>query len=134
MGKLTSFFPVATRPIEYVALVQFKVPTREGPAYVFMGCDAFSKFGFTGITASDDTPISVLKAIEAIIHHPEFLKHHGNTFTLVLEHHEELLPIINEMISPHGGNAIFYPAFHQEISKPLVESFRNFLKNGPRKK
>ena len=119
----------ATRQLEYVCFFNAKFKTLEGPAYAFFGVDGYSQFAFsTGVELSDDPEI-ILKHIYLLTEDADFKKHIHLGFTLVLAHHQELSDRINSIITPLNGKLRFDPKYHQQITKPLIESIIDSMKN-----
>ena len=118
----------ATRQLEYVCFFNVKFKTQEGPAYAFFGVDCYSQFAFsTGVELSDDPEI-ILKHIYLLTEDLNFKKHIHSGFTLVLPDHQELGDRINTMITPLHGKLRFDPTYHQQITKPLIESINDSMK------
>lgn len=133
MSKVIHLFPEITRPGEYVAFLNFNVPTREGPAYIFMGCDGYSEFGFQICVEPDESPASVIKAVCLLTENKDFARHMDKGFTLVFERFEELSERIESVVRPVNGKVLFNKNFHKKIAAPLVTSFSQFLKKGPKR-
>ena len=131
MSKNKDIFPKPSRPLEYVAFLNFKVPTLEGPAYVFMGCDGYSEFGFSICVEPDETDVSIIKAVYLLTENKDFVNQIQRGFTLVFDRFEELAERIEAVVKPLGGKIIFNPKFHQKIAAPVIEGFGEFLKRGP---
>jgi hypothetical protein len=133
MSKVKDLFPEITRPGEYVAFLNFNVPTIEGPAYMFMACDGYSEFGFHICAEKDESPASVIKAVYLLTENKDFLQHRDKGFTLVFDRWEELSARLESVVKPVNGQVVFNKNFHKKIAAPLVSSMKQFLKNGPRR-
>jgi len=118
--------PKASRPGEYVAFFTIELPTLEGPAFVFIGCDADSEFAFhTGVEGNND-PETLIKHIGLLMENRDFLHHRDKGFTLVLEKGEALSDQIERIIEPVNGRLLYDKAFHTRIAKPVLESLGGF--------
>ncbi|HLT73630.1 MAG TPA: hypothetical protein VKZ68_01050 [Ohtaekwangia sp.] len=119
--------PVATRPLEFVAFFSIEIATREGNAHVFLAVDAYLDYVFNlGVERTKDKE-TVLKNVYFLIEHPDFAKHLGNGFTLVLEDFQEFESQISNIIRPNGGTLLFDSPYHNQIIHPVLVSFRNML-------
>jgi hypothetical protein len=123
--------PKATRPLEYVAFFSFEVATKEGNGHVFLAVDAYLDFVFQLGVERDRKPETVLKNIYFLIEHPDFTKHSGNGFTLVLEEFQELSTRIEAIIEPSQGKLLFNKGYNNTIANPVLFSFRNILGKRP---
>lgn len=112
-------FPKATRPGEYVAFFNIQLPTKEGTAYVFMACDAYTEFGFNTGTEQDEKPETVLKHIYLLTEDKDFVRHMDKGFTLVFNQYEEFSDRINAILKPVHGLAMFDAEYHSKVSAPL---------------
>jgi hypothetical protein len=119
---MKSMFPVATRPLEYVAVFTLVVPTAEGPGHVFLAVDGFSEFAFHMGVERDSSPDSVLINIRRLLEDPNFSSKAEQGFTLVLGDFQELSGAIEEMIRPMKGKVLFSKKFNDLLSKPVRES------------
>ena len=118
----------ATRQLEYVCFFIAKFNILEGPAFAFFSVDAYSDFAFsTGVELSDE-PENILKHIYLLTEDAEFKKYVHLGFTLVLDQHQELTNQINSIIIPLNGKLLFNSKYHQEITKPLIESILDSMK------
>lgn len=133
MSKIKEIFPKPSRPLEYVAFLNFKVPTLEGPAYVFMGCDGYSEFAFSICVEPDETDESIIKAVYLLTENKDFVKHIHQGFTLVFERFDELAERIETVVKPLGGKILFNPKFHKKIAAPVIEGFGEFIKKRPQR-
>jgi len=118
----------ATRPLEYVAFFSFEISTQEGNCHVFMACDAYLDFVFNLGIEPDKQPETVLKNIYFLLEHPDFVKHLGHGFTLVLEEFQELTPRITRIIDTENGKVLFNKAFNNAISNPVLLSIQNSMR------
>ena len=134
MSIVKDLFPKISRPGEYVAFLNFKVPTMEGPAFIFMACDGYSEFGFNICTERDESPGSVIKAVYLLTEDKDFVRHMNKGFTLVFDRFEELSERIEGVVRPVKGKILFNKKFHQKIAAPLVSGFNEFLKKAGRDK
>lgn len=123
--KLT--FPKATRPLEFVAFFNIRIPTQEGPAYVFLACDAYSELGFNLTVEANDGPDSVMKSIHLLTEHPDFVQHINKGFTLVLDDFEELSEKITTFLKPINGKLLYDHSFNQQIKAPMIRSLSGFI-------
>lgn len=119
----------AKRPLEYVAFFSFEISTGEGKAHVFMACDAYLDFVFNLNVETDKEPETVLKNIYFLFEHPEFTKHLGQGFTLVLEEFQELIPQIEGIIALEKGTVLFNKALNNVISNPVLASIRKSMRD-----
>ena len=133
MSRVKNLFPEIGRPGEYVAFLNFNVPTKEGPAYVFMACDGFSEFGFHIGAERDESPASVIKAVYMLTENKDFVRHLDKGFTLVFDRWEELSERLEGVVKPVNGKVLFNKKFHEKIAAPLVSSMSQFIKKGPRR-
>lgn len=113
----------ASRSGEYVAFFTVQIPTMEGPGFVFLGCDAYSEFGFHTGVEEDDSPANILKHIHLLTEDEKFVIHRDKGFTLVLDRYEELSERIEGIIKPVNGQLLFNKSFHNQITKPMREGF-----------
>ena len=127
MTKTKSLFPEIKRPLEYVAFLNFKVPTKEGPGFVFMACDGFSELGFQIGVEPNESAESVLKSIYLLTEHKDFVRHIDKGFTLVFDRFEELSERIEAIVKPLYGKILFDKGFHKKIAAPLLDGFSPFL-------
>jgi hypothetical protein len=131
MSRVNELLPEISRPGEFVAFLNFSVPTKEGPVFVFMGCDGFSEFGFNICFEPDESPASIIKAVYLLTENKDFVRVMDRGFTLVFDRWEELSERIGAVVKPVNGKILFNKRLHKKISKPLVSSFSQFLKEGP---
>ena len=132
MSVIRNINPKATRPCEYVAFFTMEVPTQEGPAFVYLACDALSQYCFNTGVEKDESPANVLKHIYLLTEHEAFLLHRDKGFTIVLNRFEELSDRIDSMIKPVNGRLIYNKKFHSQIARPVRSSFKNLLLKGSR--
>lgn len=128
-----SRFPVAKRPLEYVAVFTLVVPTREGPGHVFLAADAYSQFAFHMGAEPDASPDSLLLNIGRLLRDPKFSSQSHRGFTLVLGEYEGLSEAIAALIKPHNGKVLFDKAFNVKLSKPVRESLGERFSPGKRR-
>ncbi len=133
MSRIKDLLPEISRPGEYVAFLNFNVPTMEGPAYIFMGCDGFSEFGFNICVEPDESPASIIKAVYLLTENKDFVRTMDKGFTLVFDRWEELSERIEAVVKPVNGKILFSKTFHKKIAAPLVSSFSQFANKGPKK-
>lgn len=114
----------ATRPLEYVAFFTFEVSTKEGIGHVFLAVDAYLDFAFTLGVERDRKPETVLKNVYSLVEHPDFSKHLGKGFTLVLEEFQELSARIEAIIKPEQGKLVFNKAYNNRLANPVLRSLR----------
>ena len=119
--------PKATRPLEHVAFFTFEVATKEGSGFVFLAVDAYMDYVFNLGVERDRSDETVLKNVYYLIENPEFAKHLGNGFTLVLEEFEALAPRIEAIIAPADGTLLFAKRYNNEITNPVLLSFREMI-------
>ena len=119
----------ASRPGEYVAFFTVEVPTMEGPAFVYMGCDAYSEFAFNAGVESDESPENIIKHVYLLTEDKEFVRHRDKGFTLVLEKYEELSDRLKGIIKSVNGRLLYDKKFHDRITKPVRESLGKFTKS-----
>jgi len=131
-AKIINNFPKVSRPGEYVAFFNIVVPTKEGPAFVYMACDAYSEFGFNTGAELDESPETVLKHVYLLTEDQEFVRHMDKGFTLVLDRFEELSERINAIIKPVNGKLLFDVRFHKQIAEPILKSFSKFVSKSKR--
>jgi len=120
-------YPKVTRPGEYVAFFTMQAKTKEGPAYIFLGCDAFSEFAFNTGVEPDKKPESILKHIYLLTENPDFVRHMHKGFTLVLDEHLELAEKITAILKTVNGKLMYDKDFHEKIARPVVKSFSQML-------
>lgn len=128
MAKIKLLFPEISRPLEYVAFLNFYFDTLEGPGYVFMACDGYSEFAFKISIEPDESPASVIKAIYLLTENEDFKLHRDNGFTLVFDKWEQLSDRIESIITPFDGKVLFNKRFHEKISMPLVLGMNELMK------
>ena len=133
MSKPEELLPKISRPGEYVAFLNFYVPTKEGPAYIFMGCDGFSEFGFNICVESDESPASIIKAVYLLTENKDFVPKMDKGFTLVFDRWNELSERIEAVVKPVNGKILFSKNFHKKIAAPLVLSFSQFAMKRPKR-
>lgn len=126
-------FPEVSRVGEYVAVLNFSIPTKEGSAVIFMACDGFSEFGFNICMEPNESADSVVKAVYLLTENKDFVRNMHEGFTLVFDRWEELSERLNAVVKPMNGNIIFDKAFHTHIAKPLVSTFSLFLQGVAKK-
>ena len=119
----------ASRPGEYVAFFTVEVPTMEGPAFIYMGCDAFSEFAFNTGVEKDDSAENIIKHVYLLTEDKSFVQHRDKGFTLVFDRFEELSDRIEGIIKSVNGRLIFNKEFHSQIAKPVRESLEKFTKS-----
>lgn len=118
----------ASRPGEYVAFFTMEVPTMEGPAFIFLGCDAYSEFAFkTGVEPNENSE-NIIKHVYLLTEDKAFLKHRDKGFTLVLDRFEELSERIEGIIKPVNGRLLYDKKFHDKIAKPVRVSLSKYVK------
>lgn len=127
MGKEKHTFHKITRPGEYVAFINIKVSTLEGPGYVFMACDGYSEFAFHIGVEPNEEPETVLKCVYLLMENKDFTRHMHKGFSLVFDRYEELSERIASIIKHSNGKAIFNKAFHNRISTPVLKSLDQFV-------
>jgi hypothetical protein len=132
MSAAKNLFPEITRPGEYVAFLNFQVPIKEGPAYVFLACDGYSEFGFNICVEPDESPATLIKAVYLLTENKDFARHKDTGFTLVFDRFEELSDRIEAVVKPVNGKVMFNKGFHHKIAAPLLSSFSQFVKKGPK--
>ena len=130
MLKKNNVFPKITRPGEYVAFLNLKVPTMEGPAYVFLACDGFSEFAFNICTEPDESPESIIKAVYLLTENKDFARHRDQGFTLVFSRFEELSERLDLVVRTFNGKLMFNKNFHKKIAEPLVLAMNQYLRQG----
>ena len=99
----------------------------EGPAYLYLACDAYSEYGFQLCVKPDDGANSLFVAVFELLEHEDFKKHSGEGFTLVFEHYEELEDSLSRLVASKGGKVIFNAAFNERITRPMRNSLIDFL-------
>lgn len=129
MPKTTKMFPVAKRPLEYVAFFTLQFPTKEGPAYLFLAVDAYSEFAFHLGVEADDRNENYLKYIYKLTENPDFLQHRDKGFTIVLENHEEISEQIYAIINSFNGTLLISKSHNNYISLPVLKSLSDFMKS-----
>ena len=122
-------FPKAKRQLEYVAFFDFELPTKEGPAHVFIAVDAYSEFAFMLGVEPEKNSKTVLKNIYFLMENEDFAKYlnKGWDFTLVLNQYEELSEEIENILRPVNGKLLFSKSFNNYLSNPVLKSFVNSL-------
>jgi hypothetical protein len=133
MSKVNDLLPEISRPGEYVAFLNFNVQTKEGPAFIFMGCDGFTEFGFNICVEPDESPASIIKAVYLLTENKDFVRTMDEGFTLVFDRWEELSGRIEAVVKPVNGKILFNEKFHKKIAAPLVSSFSQFAMKGPKR-
>ncbi len=68
-----------------------------------------------------------MKNIYFLMEHPDFIRHLGKGFTLILEEFQELAPRIEVIVSSEQGNVLFNKAYNNKIANPVLLSFRDML-------
>jgi hypothetical protein len=119
--------PEATRPLEYVAFVALEIRIQEGSAYLFLAVDAYHDYVFNLGVERDRNPETVLKSIYFLMEDPEFAKHLGKGFTLVIEEFEELIGSIEAIIKPVDGKVFFNKSFNNVITNPVLLSLKDAI-------
>jgi hypothetical protein len=121
-------FPAATRPLEYVALLNVELRTQTGPAYMYVAYDPYLDKLFNLNVEAENTAQTLLKSVYFLAEDPLFIAHNTNGFTLILEDFEELSPNINAILNPIRGKCLFDKKFHNYLTNPVLESLTHFLK------
>ena len=121
-NKIKTIFK-ASRPGEYVAFFTIQIPTMEGPGFVFLGCDAYSEFGFHTGVEGDESPANILKHIYLLTEDEKFVIHRDKGFTLVLDRYEELSDRIEGIIKPVNGRLLFNKNFTTKLRSPCERDF-----------
>ncbi len=116
----------ARRELEYVALLSYKINTRNGIAYMFVAVDAFTCRTFYLNTERDESPESVLKSIHLLTEREEFKNSSWRGYTLVLKDYESLADQIKALIQAQGGKLIYNEAINTFIATPYLEAMANF--------
>ncbi len=129
MKKEKHVFYNITRPGEYIAFINIKVSTQEGPGYIFTACDGYSEFAFHIGVEPNNEPDTVLKCIYLLMENKDFVKNIRRGFTLVFDQYEELSERIGSIIKHSNGKAIFNKAFHGRIAYPVLQSLAQFVRN-----
>lgn len=119
----------ANRPGEYVAFFTIEVPTKEGPAFIYLGCDAYSEFAFNTGVEKDENPENIIKHVYLLTEDEAFIQHRDKGFTLVFDRFEELSERIEGIIKPVNGRLIYDKKFHNQIAKPVLENLRKSTKS-----
>ena len=117
-------FPKATRPLEYVGLFQADMATtQDGDVFAFIAVDMFSmKVFFTGAEPNRDNE-TVIKHTKLLLQDKDFIwgmKEHGS-FTLVYHKFTDIVPLLNDIVKPYGGNIMVSDAFVTMVVLPVVE-------------
>lgn len=121
-------FPVASRPLEYVAFFHFEVRTKEGPGYIYLALDAFRDFAFSLGVEREVTDDMVLRKIYFLTEDSEFEAYLDKGFTIVLGDHENLIDRIQAIIGPLNGKVIFDKAFNNHMSSPVLAHFAQTMR------
>jgi hypothetical protein len=119
--------PNAERPGQYVAFFCVQMNTKEGPGFIFLAADAFSRFVFHIGVEKDESAESVLKAVYLLSENPDFLRHRDKGFTLVFEKYEELSERIKAIISHINGTHIYNKKYNNNISNPVLKGLLEFM-------
>lgn len=127
MPKTTKMFPVAKRPLEYVAFLTLRLSTEEGPGFLFIAVDAFSEFAFLLGVEANDSNETFLKYVYKLTENKDFLQHRDKGFTLVLENREEIEEQILSIIIGINGSVIFDKGFNRYISQPVLKSIGDYM-------
>lgn len=125
----SSSFPIAKRPLEYVAFFHVRMSTQEGPAYVFLALDAYRDYVYNlGVypELNDDV---VLKCTYELTEHEEFGHYAELGFTLVMEDQKHLAPRIGKIIGPLGGTLLFDKPFNNHLANPVLLHLMKSMKN-----
>jgi hypothetical protein len=128
MAKEINLFK-AGRPGEYVAFFTVEVATKKGPAFVYLGCDAFTEYAFNMGVEPNESPENIIKHVYLLTEDKTFVQHRDEGFTLVFDRFEELSDRIDRIIKPVNGRLIYNKKFHAQIAKPLLEGLKKFAKS-----
>ncbi len=119
-------FPVATRPLEYVAFFNFEVRVQSEPAYVFIAIDAFDAFAFNLGAAMNEDATTVKGCIYALTEDPEFKhRNQGVGFTIILDKFGDLIPELTPIIHTLGGKIRVDSVYNKYLAIPLLQAFAN---------
>lgn len=124
-------FPRMTRPLEYVAFLNLRATTLEGPAYIFLACDGFTEFCFKGPIESDEHPKSILKAVSLLMEDENFVLHRHTGFTLVFDRWEALRESFEDIVKPYDGKILYHEKLHEKIAAPLIASLKDYFERTP---
>ena len=116
-------FPVARRPLEYVAFFHFEIRLKDGPGYIYLALDAFRDYAFSLGVEREVTDEMVLRKIYFLMEDPEFESYAAHGFTIVLGEHQNLVDSIQSIIRPLNGNVLFDTAFNHQMAIPVLEHF-----------
>ncbi|MBT1705186.1 hypothetical protein [Chryseosolibacter indicus] len=108
--------------------MSFEITTGEGNAHVFLAVDAYLDFVFQLGVERDRKPETVLKNVYNLLENPDFTKHLGKGFTLVLEEFQELAPRIEAIIGGEQGKILFNKALNNTIANPVLLALRDTLR------
>jgi hypothetical protein len=129
LPTMEASFPAATRPLEFVALLNVELRTQTGPAHMYVAYDPYLDKLFNLNVEAENTAQTLLKSVYFLAEDPLFIAHNTHGFTLILENFEELLPNINTILKPIRGKCLCDKKFHNYLTNPVLESLVNFLKS-----
>jgi hypothetical protein len=95
--------------------------TEDGDVFAFFFVDAYNQFLFNTGMERDCKPDTVLKHINLLTQHKEFLRHKGKPFTLVLHKFWELEEPINAIITPLNGKVVFNDTVVAQVVMPVLK-------------
>lgn len=116
----------ATKVLQYVCFYPIEIPTQQGDAYFYCFVDAFSQFAFSPQVETEFSDELLLRHVKWLCsENKDFTKalHSQGNFTLVFHKYEQLLPQLNGLLRPLGGNAIVDPALVDKVMIPFMEQF-----------
>jgi hypothetical protein len=130
MARKNKDFPIARRPLEYIAFFDLEIRTRTGPAFIFMAYDPYLDYIFRLSVEAERSPETVLKNIYFLLEDPAFEQHNHKGFTIILDQYQELEERILRIITPENGTVLYDQAFNKYLSGPVLESMLANLKKG----
>ena len=121
---MTMDLPKATRPLEYVGLFQANIATtQDGDVFIFIAVDMFSmKLFSTGSELNRDND-NIIKHTKLLLQDKDFaqgMKKYGS-FTLVYHKFADIVPQLNDIVKPYGGNIMVNDPLVNMIVAPVLE-------------
>ena len=112
----------ATRPCEILCFLPVEFPVSQDTAYCYLTMDVYSQFLIqTGLEYSNHITY-VLKHMELLMQHADFVNRKQREFTIVLHKHEEHRAQIEAIIGPHGGSLVIDEPYLYDRMVPAIES------------
>lgn len=124
-----SEFPIATRPMEFIALSVFIIHSVDGDIYFYFAIDAFSGFVIHIGTDRNDNPETLIKHVYLLTENSAFILNRKNEYTLVFEKYEELSDKIKAIIIGVNGKLIIDKEYNYYISNRRLSNLKQYIES-----